>query len=100
VLTVCLNIHDVVDQVNDAGDQAKQGKSSQGVQKSRRDHELFVEYERKEDKGIFCPLTRTHAFKEGTKHDVILPYGIQVGGLKVELDLRSLTGLQGVDGEI
>jgi hypothetical protein len=40
-------------------------------------------------------LARAHAFYQGNQHDGILPYGVQVGGLKVELGGR----LQGVNQE-
>lgn len=72
MLAVSFDVGDVVDDVDNAGDQAEQGKPAQSSQERGPLEKLFVEDKRKKDEGVLRPLARTHGFEQGAKHGLIL----------------------------
>jgi len=62
MLAIRLHIGDIVEQIDRAGDQAKQKETFKRFYKCRGMKQLFVEDQREEDKAVLCPLAGAHGF--------------------------------------
>jgi 23S rRNA (cytidine1920-2'-O)/16S rRNA (cytidine1409-2'-O)-methyltransferase len=70
VITVSLDIHEVIKNVDAAGKQAKDNKCQKGMFQRFHDQELAIKYQSGKHKSVLCPLSRTHLFKKIFNHGI------------------------------
>jgi hypothetical protein len=70
MLAVGFDIGQVVEDINSAGDKAKQEESRNRPRERDELEQLLVEDQREKHKAVLRPLARAHGFEQGNEHGV------------------------------
>jgi len=68
VLTVSFNISNIVDDINDASDQAEKDSPQDCDQHCIKICQFAIKDQRCKDEDIFSPLFWSHCFEDGSQH--------------------------------
>ncbi len=68
VLAVLFNIHQVIDEIDGAGNEAKKDKGSHRLGQQLWNEKLLIEDQGGEDEDVLGPLFGAHGFQQACKH--------------------------------
>ena len=72
MVAIFVDVGEVVNDVDSAGEQAEQAKRGERAQERIDLKEFDIEYERGEHNDVLAPLAWAHGFEQGAEHGAII----------------------------